>query len=286
MGSARAAAAARLRGGVVRGSTRSGAWSTGSDIGSGQGARGVMCRSGTGRGGGCTHCSRAGRWLGVWERVEDALRARADAAGHLSWQVSVDSTTARAHVHAAGARRDSVDRVAGRTRSPRPRVAPGAGGAPRPTPPSMPAPRSARVLLTPGQAGDSPEMIAVLHRHPSGPSRARATTQPPRPGPGRQGLLLPREPGLARARTSIKATIPVPADQAGHRQRRGSHRRTTPGVRRRTATRTDTPSNAASATSNTTAASPPATTSSPSASPPPSTSPASTTGSEDFRNRT
>lgn len=37
----------------------------------------------------------------------------------------------------------------------------------------------------------------------------------------RQGVLLPREPGLAR-RARIRAIIPVPADQAGHRQRRGS----------------------------------------------------------------
>ena len=39
--------------------------------------------------------------LGVWERIESALIAAADARGKLSWQVSVDSTTSRAHVHAA-----------------------------------------------------------------------------------------------------------------------------------------------------------------------------------------
>ena len=49
--------------------------------------------------------------LGVWERIESALLAEADARGALSWQVSVDSTTCRAHVHAAGARRDSATRV-------------------------------------------------------------------------------------------------------------------------------------------------------------------------------
>jgi transposase len=51
--------------------------------------------------------------LGVWERIEAALIAAADAAGRLSWQVSVDSTTSRANVHAAGTRRDSADRIAG-----------------------------------------------------------------------------------------------------------------------------------------------------------------------------
>lgn len=51
--------------------------------------------------------------LGVWDRIESALRSRAATAKRVSWQVSVDSTTARAHIHAAGARQDSVDRVAG-----------------------------------------------------------------------------------------------------------------------------------------------------------------------------
>jgi hypothetical protein len=49
----------------------------------------------------------------VWERIESALIGAADAQGKLSWQASVDSNTARAHVHAAGARRDSVNLVAG-----------------------------------------------------------------------------------------------------------------------------------------------------------------------------
>ena len=50
---------------------------------------------------------------GVWERIEAALVARADAAGKIDWRVSVDSTAVRAHVHAAGARGDSVERVEG-----------------------------------------------------------------------------------------------------------------------------------------------------------------------------
>lgn len=57
--------------------------------------------------------------LGVWARVEAALRQEANTKGRLSWQVSVDSTTSRAHIHAAGARRDSVNRVAEATRTPR-----------------------------------------------------------------------------------------------------------------------------------------------------------------------
>jgi transposase len=52
------------------------------------------------------------RWQrdGTWARVLTALRAIADAAGQISWDVSVDSTTARAHQHAAGARKKGICR--------------------------------------------------------------------------------------------------------------------------------------------------------------------------------
>jgi len=47
------------------------------------------------------------RWQrdGTWRRMVTALQARADAAGLITWEVSVDSTVARAHQHAAGARK-------------------------------------------------------------------------------------------------------------------------------------------------------------------------------------
>jgi len=47
------------------------------------------------------------RWQrdGTWAQILSALQARADAAGLISWDVSVDSTVARAHQHAAGARK-------------------------------------------------------------------------------------------------------------------------------------------------------------------------------------
>lgn len=46
------------------------------------------------------------RWQrdGTWAAILTALQAIADAAGQIVWDVSVDSTTARAHQHAAGAR--------------------------------------------------------------------------------------------------------------------------------------------------------------------------------------
>lgn len=159
--------------------------------------------------------------LGVWARVEAALRAQADARGKLSWQVSVDSTTARAHIHAAGARRDSVNRVAGepdhhalgRSR----------GGWGTKTHAAIDQHRGVLAfILTPGQDGDSPQLIPVLE-----------AIRVARPGPGRPRRrpqrVLADKAYSSRANRAwlrqhrIAATIPVPADQAGHRARRGSH---------------------------------------------------------------
>jgi transposase len=52
------------------------------------------------------------RWQrdGTWRRMLTALQARADASGLITWDVSVDSTTARAHQHAAGARKRGICR--------------------------------------------------------------------------------------------------------------------------------------------------------------------------------
>jgi transposase len=45
------------------------------------------------------------RWQrdGTWARILAALQGDADARGLITWDVSVDSTIARAHQHAAGA---------------------------------------------------------------------------------------------------------------------------------------------------------------------------------------
>ncbi len=44
------------------------------------------------------------RWQrdGTWSRILTVLQAWADAAGRVVWDVSVDSTVARAHQHARG----------------------------------------------------------------------------------------------------------------------------------------------------------------------------------------
>lgn len=43
---------------------------------------------------------------GTWEHLLQQIQAAADAAGDVDWDVSVDSTSVRAHQHAAGARND------------------------------------------------------------------------------------------------------------------------------------------------------------------------------------
>ena len=63
------------------------------------------------------------RWQrsGVWQQILTALQAMADAVGRVRWDVSVDSTIARAHQHAAGARKRGICRPslqAGPRRSP------------------------------------------------------------------------------------------------------------------------------------------------------------------------
>ncbi|CAM5692150.1 hypothetical protein SCHAM137S_06469 [Streptomyces chartreusis] len=46
------------------------------------------------------------RWSadGTWEQLLQRIQAEADAVGDIDWDISVDSTTVRAHHHAAGAR--------------------------------------------------------------------------------------------------------------------------------------------------------------------------------------
>ena len=70
----------------------------------GPGRRGGTCRRPTGPGRRSTVCSAAGSGTGPG-KILAALQGRAGAAGLITWDVSVDSTVARAHQHAAGARK-------------------------------------------------------------------------------------------------------------------------------------------------------------------------------------
>ncbi|MEV7030136.1 IS5 family transposase [Streptomyces sp. NPDC093272] len=161
------------------------------------------------------------RWAvdGTWEMILAAVLSAADAAD-IDWTVSVDSTVVRAHQHAAGALKrgrlipgEPANHALGRSR----------GGLS--TKVHLAADGRARPLaftITAGQAGDAPAFESVM-------SRIRV----PRPGSGR-----PRTRPLAaladrayssRAirsylrRRGIRAVIPQPSDQVGHRLRRGRH---------------------------------------------------------------
>lgn len=168
------------------------------------------------------------RWQrnGTWKQVLEQLQAEADAKGLVTWEVSVDSTVARAHQHAAGARGEGdlqkeppggvdaepADHGLGRSR----------GGLTtklhlaveqRQKPLSL--------VVTAGQRGDSPQFQAVLGR-----------VRVPRLGRGR-----PRtKPDKVRAdkaygsradrshlrRRKIRCTIPEKKDQIRNRRNLGS----------------------------------------------------------------
>jgi transposase len=165
------------------------------------------------------------RWQrdGTWAVIVSALQALADAAGHVTWDVSVDSAIARAHQHAAGARKDSAaqkeppgpepaDHALGRSRgglTVKFHLAVEQGQKPL------------AIVVTAGQRGDSPQFTAVLN-----------AIRVPRPGGGRprtrpDRVLADKAYGarVNRAylrRRKIKATIPEPADRVQNRKNKGS----------------------------------------------------------------
>ena len=169
------------------------------------------------------------RWQrdGTWARLVTALQALADAAGHVTWDVSVDSGTARAHQHAAGARRNGTAQ----------KEPPGGAGAPEPADHALGRSRGGltskfhvaveqrqktlAVIVTAGQRGDSPQFIPVLDqiRVPR-LHGGRTRTRPDR-------VLADRAYGSRANRAWLRArkiacTIPEKADQVANRKRKGS----------------------------------------------------------------
>ncbi|MFE9024347.1 IS5 family transposase [Streptomyces sp. NPDC007808] len=159
------------------------------------------------------------RWAadGTWEMILTAVLAAADADDDIDWTVSVDSTVVRAHQHAAGALKkgrpapEPADHALGRSRGGlSTKVHLAADGRARPL----------AVTVTAGQAGDAPAFETVM-------SRIRV----PRTGPGRPRTrplaVLADRAYSSRAiraylrRRGIRAVIPQPSDQVGHRLRRG-----------------------------------------------------------------
>ncbi|MDX2403886.1 IS5 family transposase [Streptomyces microflavus] len=168
------------------------------------------------------------RWSadGTWDRILHALQAEADPAGKLDWtMVGVDSTTCRAHQHAAGARK-STPRVPKKRTTPRNhrpdeglgrsrggltcKIHLGGEGGCRPL----------ALLVTPGQWGDAPqftEVLALIRVARAGGGRPR--TRPDHVS-GDKAYSSRRNREHLRRR-QIKHTIPEPKDQRANRRRRG-----------------------------------------------------------------
>ena len=219
---------------------------------------------------------RRWQWAGAWAQIVTALQTRADAAGLITWDVSVDSTIARAHQHAAGARRhpsqqqeppgglsaEPDDHALGRSR----------GGLT--TKIHLAREQGQKVLslvVTAGQRGDSPWTASTSRAS----AQAVPAHAPTRSGPTRPTAPEPTAPTCADA----ASPAPSPNQQTNNTTARtaAAEAAALPGSAR-TTTEPGTPSNAESTDSNATAPSPPDTTNSPSATKPSSTSPSSTTG--------
>ncbi|MFF0879793.1 IS5 family transposase [Micromonospora aurantiaca (nom. illeg.)] len=168
------------------------------------------------------------RWQrdGTWKKLLTALQTLADAAGRITWDVSVDSTIARAHQHAAGARKrgnlqveppggvsvEPTDHALGRSRGGlTTKLHLGCEQGQKPL----------AIVLTAGQRGDSPQFIPVL-----------TAIRVPRLIPGRPRTrpdrVLADKAYTSKAnraylrRRGIAATIPSKADQDANRRAKGS----------------------------------------------------------------
>jgi transposase len=169
------------------------------------------------------------RWQrdGTWDKILAALHTVADAAGRITWDVSIDSMTSRAHQHAAGARRDGhlqkeppggihdepADHALGRSR----------GGLTTKTHLACEqGQKPLAVIITAGQRGDSPQFIPVLRKI----RVARIGGGRPRTRPD---LVLADKAYTSKANRAylrsrgIRTCIPSKTDQDAHRKAKGSN---------------------------------------------------------------
>ncbi|WP_441869230.1 IS5 family transposase [Pseudarthrobacter sp. TAF60_1] len=162
---------------------------------------------------------------GTWDRIHARLLAEANSAGQIDWTVSVDSTINRAHQHGTNLPRatggtpnykklfaEPSDHAIGRSRGGlSTKIHHACDGKGRPL----------AMILGPGQGGDSPMFPVVMDavRVPR-LSGGRARTRPDAVM-GDKAYSSKANRSLLRGR-GIKAVIPEPSDQIGHRKRRGS----------------------------------------------------------------
>nr|WP_237281890.1 IS5 family transposase [Streptomyces griseochromogenes] len=192
------------------------------------------------------------RWSadGIWERLLHHLQAVADAVSDIDWDIDVDSTSIRAHQHAAGAARKpppalpagakGAAKISSRARAHAPQP-PGGGGAPgealgrsrgglttKVHLASDGLCRPLALLVTPGQRADCTQFIPVMDK-----------IRVPRVGSGRP-RRLPDSVSADRAysnskiraylrRRGISHAIPEKRDTIAARERRGSRGGRPPG---------------------------------------------------------
>ncbi|MFF1715550.1 IS5 family transposase [Streptomyces sp. NPDC058268] len=185
------------------------------------------------------------RWSadGTWAMLLSKVQAAEDAEGRIDWDVSVDSTTVRAHQHAAGARKSPPAAVGQKGR---PGDEPGRSGAAETGRPAGGSPPSGEclgrsrggfttkihlaadgrcrplaVVLTPGHYGDSPQFERVLSQI----SVPRLGVGRPRSRPDHvlaDKAYTSRKNRRYLRRRGISHTIPERLDQQSHRHNRGS----------------------------------------------------------------
>ena len=154
---------------------------------------------------------------GIWAQLITVLQARADARGLITWDVSIDSTIVRAHQHAAGARRnhavpgEPADHALGRSRG---------GWTTKLHLSCEQGRRLMSLVLTGGQRGDSPQFVTVLARiRVPRTGRGRPHTRPDRVLADKAYASQANRAHLRRR--GIDGTIPIKADQAANRRKRG-----------------------------------------------------------------
>lgn len=164
---------------------------------------------------------------GSWALLADRLRTVADGAGLIEWDLNVDSTIARAHQHAAGARKhpelqkeppggvstEPADHGLGRSRG---------GLSTKVHAAAEQGQKLMGLVVTAGQRGDSPQFGPVLEQvrvqRPGGVGRPR--TRPDRVR-GDKAYASAGNRRLLRRR-GIRATIPDKKDHAANRLKKGS----------------------------------------------------------------
>ncbi|MFF7079013.1 IS5 family transposase [Streptomyces lavendulae] len=163
---------------------------------------------------------------GTWEHLLQQIQAPADAAGDVDWDVSVDSTSVRAHQHAAGARND-----------PPPAAAASRGATRRNTRPGL---RGRAWSAGWRRAGPlAGRFTSKIHPSADGRCRPLSLLRVPRLGPARP-RNKPDSVAADKAhsnrpcreylrRRGIPHTIPEKADSRAARLRRGAHGGRPPG---------------------------------------------------------